>query len=596
LLSFLVRTRPLDGPLATEKQRRVSSSRERRLSPSSETIFLPSSLSVEIHHESFLPYSRMRRAFRFFCALGPAAIPEIFLFRMQQDSHIWSPAGEVQSVRAPRIDPVLDDFTSGECIGFLRVYKELGFVSATVGDFQREEYKIDSAVGKVLGNEPCIPDLEWVVVVAISHAFPGRWEENWFTDTGRLLLPLVQHAFRQCSDLPAKVLQQPQHGYKVLLTLLLSTHLPGADWKLEALHKAEDVLRCWPGFADEDTAYLRGLAQMRKRELSRRLQGVQWSSAEPVLEPIDPRTYCLDVAWQRSEAQDRIMLDTPDLDGAERILQGLSPTKLSSSTMGRSESTHVDFLAAKVQRWQGKFEQSEEILRRLIDNFGYQYNEMGCSVWSHYVAVLCELHRFTKAEYWARHALDGLLKLTEGGIHAERTRRHRMLRLLVAETLVCRCLSETHFDSREAALRESDMTYAALHEEYRNLAKRDWVSRFEELRVYLGRALVASLMNRLDDANALWEATRSPARYCEQHGKVTGFVEMLIEYSLSTIAAERGDMNEAHRHLRDAKALYRRIGREHWWTCLGTALLDRYAQILRQFDMLSGTEPFCPPT
>ncbi|KAL3246538.1 hypothetical protein ABHI18_012697 [Aspergillus niger] len=101
------------------------------------------------------------------------------------------------------------------------------------------------------------------------------------------------------------------------------------------------------------------------------------------------------------------MLDTPDLDGAERILQELSPTKLSSSTMGRSESTQVDFLAAKVQRWQEKIKQSEEILRQLSDNFGYQYNEIGCSVWSHYVAVLCELHRFTEAEYWVRHALDG---------------------------------------------------------------------------------------------------------------------------------------------------------------------------------------------
>ncbi|GLA67625.1 hypothetical protein AtubIFM54640_011308 [Aspergillus tubingensis] len=555
----------------------------------------------------------MRRAFRFLCALGPAAISEVFLMRIQEYSEIWSSAGEVQPVRAPRIDPVLDDLTSGECIKFLRVYKELGIVSATVGGFRREEYKIDPAVGKVLGNEPCIPDLEWVVVVAICHAFPGRWEDIWydpvcdcpialtrgtnrFNDTGRLLLPLVQHAFRQCSDLPAKVVQQPQHGYKVLLTLLLSTHLPGTGWKSEAVNKAEDVLRCRPGFADEDTAYLRGLVQMRKRELSRRLQGVQWSSTEPLLESIDARTYCLNVAWQRSEAQDRIMLDTPDLDGAERILQELSANNFGSGTMGELESKQVGFLAAKVHRWQGKFSQSEKGLRRLIDNFAYQYNEMGCSVWSHYVAVLCELHRFTEAEYLARHALDGLLKHTKDGIHAERTRRHRMLRLLVAETLVCRCLSETDFDSREAALRESDTMFAALHEEYRDLTKLDWVSRFEELRVYLGRALVASLMNRLDDANARWEATRSPARYCEQHGKVTGFVEMLIEYSLSIIAAERGDMNEAHRHLRDAKALYRRIGREHWWTCLGTALLDRYAQILRQFDMLSGTEPFCPPT
>ncbi|RAK97560.1 uncharacterized protein BO80DRAFT_437622 [Aspergillus ibericus CBS 121593] len=70
--------------------------------------------------------------------------------------------------------------------------------------------------------------------------------------------------------------------------------------------------------------------------------------------------------------------------------------------------------------------------------------------------------------------------------------------------------------------------------------------------------------------------------------RLRGFVEMLIQYSLCDIAARRGNMNEAHQFLRDAKARFARIGREHWWTCLGTAQLDLYTQSLCQHDLISG--------
>ncbi|RHZ55479.1 hypothetical protein CDV55_104101 [Aspergillus turcosus] len=338
LLSFLVRTKLLDGLTAAAKSRRfpVLTPAKRR-APGAPIVARtnfnneimpgqPAYMPPKVDSVCCLPFGRMRKAFRFLCALDHQSIPEIFLLRMQQPSKIWSATGMEKCVEMPHIDPVVADLTSGEVLHFVRVYEELGLLNAKVADFNRKAFTVCAEVWKAFESEPDGSDIGWVVVVAISHAFPGRWEE---------------------------------------------------------------------------------------------------------------------------------------------------------------------------------------------------------------------------------------------------TQRERI----------------------DSKLREAESIFETLYYEYKALTKRDWASRFEHLRVYLGRALVAYLMeDRLEEAKRRWEEVRDPARYCEEHGKITGFVEMLVQYSLCDIAARQGNMNEAHRHLRDAKARFTKIGREHWWTCMGTALLDLYAQTLDEHDLISGID------
>ncbi|PYI06520.1 hypothetical protein BO78DRAFT_116416 [Aspergillus sclerotiicarbonarius CBS 121057] len=534
----------------------------------------------------------MRRTFGFLCKLDFHSIPEILLLRMQQTSEVWGSDGQTKSVEIPHMDPVITDLVSGDVLRFIKVYEDLGLVHAKPAEFNRPIYTIAPEVQKILGTEPIVSDIEWVVVVMVCHAFPGHWEEPWFADTGRVLLRHVQHTFHNCHDIKARIVENPDCGYKILLTLILSTKLPGSDWKIEALHMAEEILSSGPGFLSSDAAFLRGLVELRKLELSRRLQDVQFNRLDDLDAPTDPRSNYLHAAQRRWKAQDKIMQDPSDLNGAAEILAGFSPLGSSPSPMELCEMRQIEFLKAKIQRWLARFRPSLDIWNSLMDYFGPQYDDIGCSFWTHYVGTLCELHEFAQAEKWARHALSGLRELQKQGVHSKQSKRSRMLRLLLAETLTCQCLVEsppTSGERSDARLNEPRGIYEDLHHEYNALAKRDWASRFEHLRVHMGAALVAYLSgDRLEEARRRWEDVRGPAQYCEQHGKVTGFVEMLIQYSLCDIAARLGNMNEAHGFLRDAKARFVKIGREHWWTCLGTALLDLYTQSLSQHDLISG--------
>lgn len=382
----------------------------------------------------------------------------------------------------------------------------------------------------------------------------------------------------------------------VILTLILSTKMPGSDWKAEALNKAEDILSGNPKFSRRsDAAYLNGLVKLRMAEVSRRLQGVHFRGLGGMDPPADPRSKSLEGAWRRFEAQERVMMARPDLHGAAAILNDFTPwNPTMPSTSERHVLNQLRLFQGKIQRWCADFELASATFSGLTDDLGAYYDDTGCGFWNHYIGTLCELHKFKDAEHWARHAVRGYERLHEQGVCPERQKRHRTLRLSLAEVLTCKCLAERAAASSWAVgvrtpLGEAEDIYKGLDREYGALAKRDWATHFEHLRVNIGRALAAYLAgDRFEESQQLWEDLLGPARYCEDHDKITGFVQMIINYSLCDIASKLGHMDRAHAHLRIAKTLFSEIGREHWWTCMGTTMLDLLAKSLEEANLVSG--------
>ncbi|KAJ6126086.1 hypothetical protein N7471_010579 [Penicillium samsonianum] len=510
---------------------------------------------------------------------------------------IWDADGVLRSENTPYIDCIVGDLVSGKAFDFVLLFKSIGLIHEQSGDFGRKTFIISEEMRLAFGRDTLFME-EWARLVLVCHAFPGHWEEQWFLEHGRILLPQLRHAFDFCPSMKSRVIDDPIHGYKVLLTLILSTRVPGADWRLKAINIAEDILSAKPEFGNSNLIYLESLLNLRKLETSRRLQSAHFENSDDLHSPIDARSNCIHGALIRSKAQDYIMENPSNLEEADRLLRTFgSWDPMSPSTMELYEINLQKLILCKIRRWKAEFGQAVEQLDALTHFFGHNYDDTGCNFWSHYAGTLCELHRFTEAEEWSRHTIAAHQDLQSDRIFATGQKRYRMLRLSLAETLLSKsfvehgfALCETENDLVPAELEESLMIYEELNKEYQTLARRDWASRLEHLRVVLGKAMIVHMRGLLEDAKQHWNNVLTIVQYCQENNQVTGFLEMVVQYCRCDIAARQEDYNEAHLFLKAAKAQFADIGREHWWTCIGTDFLDHLRNSLAKRDMISGID------
>lgn len=120
------------------------------------------------------------RFLKFLSALKVEGIPEVLLLRLMTDTKTWGPNGEIDNIRTPPIDSIVEDLVNGTAFDFVQLYISLGLVHERQGDFGRRIFTVSPKVQATLVQaEPIIPDLEWLRLVLVCHAFPGRWEEQW---------------------------------------------------------------------------------------------------------------------------------------------------------------------------------------------------------------------------------------------------------------------------------------------------------------------------------------------------------------------------------------------------------------------------------
>ena len=201
---------------------------------------------------------------------------------------------------------------------------------------------------------------------------------------------------------------------------------------------------------------------------------------------------------------------------------------------------------------------------------------MGCNLTGHYIATLCEQRRLDLAERSAREAVASCADFDKQGLKRQGLKMFRTLQLSLAETLICHALVEKVDGRRDNEkmdqwLMESEFMYKGIKDEYELIIRRGrlpWGSKLDYLRVCIGRALVSHLANRLIEAGDRWKDARKSAEVCKN--KVTKFTPMIIDYCDGDIHTKLGRFVEANTLLKRANDCFKEIGREYWWTGLGT--------------------------
>ncbi|KAJ5144466.1 hypothetical protein N7526_001974 [Penicillium atrosanguineum] len=331
--------------------------------------------------------------------------------------------------------------------------------------------------------------------------------------------------------------------------------------------------------------------------MSRRVGSIHFDNAGDIDPPVDSRSNCVRGIELRYLAQGCIMQDPSDLDKALAHLNTFK-TQTWPSAMERHELDLQEFMRCKITRWKGQFEEAAQALMCLEDRLGDRYDEIGCAFWSHYIGTLCELHEFEAAKRHARVAVNGWLHFREAGILEEGQKRHRLLRLTLAETLLSAGLARYCLRSGSNLDLNSDLIDAAsiledLDQEYKSITTSNWASCLEHLRIFLGRAIIAHLRaGRGEEKEALkaWEELQVKVQYCREKEQITGFLEMVVYFAQSDLAARAKDYNKSHEMLRLAHAQFERFQREHWWTCVGTDFLNLLRDSLAKECVMSGIE------
>ena len=360
---------------------------------------------------------------------------------------------------------------------------------------------------------------------------------------------------------------------------MLSSKFLGRDWKRHAVELAEELLSDHPHF-ESQTLYLRMFARQRRRDLERRIPNTPVDSVYEELFPIDPRSNALHGEYLRSNAQDRIMEGSGDLDGALEELRKFRYFDAVPTTIEKLEKDHHLFTEGKVHRWKGHFPDADDIFFRLLESRPSLSNEMGCNLTSQYVAVLCERRRIYYAEMVARQAVMSCRDIDEHGLKRRGLKMFRSLQLSLAETLTCHALVERldggkDPDKRNQWLAESERLYEGMKGEYEMTKRRGegtWGSELDYLRVCIGRALTSHLANRLTEAHDRWEDARKSGEVCKN--MVTGFIPMIIDYCNCDIDLKLGRLKNAEPIRQQARSYFGEVRREYWWTALGTFVID----------------------
>ena len=122
---------------------------------------------------------------------------------------------------------------------------------------------------------------------------------------------------------------------------------------------------------------------------------------------------------------------------------------------------------------------------------------------------------------------------------------------------------------------EPEQIYGRMKEEY-ELVKRCGEgtrgSELDYLKVCIGRALVSHLANRTAEAVNRWQDARKSANVCKN--QVTRFIPMIMDYCECDVNLKLGRWEDAEELRKRARSCFSEVGREYWWTGLGTFLLD----------------------
>lgn len=388
------------------------------------------------------------------------------------------------------------------------------------------------------------------------------------------MLPLLKHTLDHWPISNSFNRSVVLNDYTIVLTFLLASRCGDSHWKSTIVDAVQNLLgRSASG--NSFVRYLEMCARQRKREISSRLASNDHVFVFDEDSPITPRDSAVYGEYLRSEAQTLIMLDESDLDGALELTSKFKTSCIargSFSLMERYELRRYHLLEGKIMRWKGDFQTSVTILESLMQEASL--GGLNFSVQEQLIASTCEQGDLLSAEKTARIAIASYGELLKAGLERDHHREYRSLQICLAEVLMCQIIADkisgktTEVGDRRAV--ELRRLYDDLHRP--EAATHTWATKFDTLRVYIGRALLAQMTDSL--TQDLWTDVWKWAKECEK--KVTAFVPAIVGYCDCQVQKKLGRDLEHEKLLKKAEDTWSRHvqKREYWWLGLGTFLVD----------------------
>jgi len=268
-----------------------------------------------------------------------------------------------------------------------------------------------------------------------------------------------------------------------------------------------------------------------------------------------------------------------ELDAALEEVNKFSPWLTSPTPMEMAELENHNLIKGKIHRWRGCFSVASGIFYNLLETRASQTDQTACTIISHLVGSLTEQKKFEQAERVARQAVANQLSVDGHGLKRATLTSFKLLQLALAETLMCRSLLAMCPEGNQATeectlhLQEAERIFIDVEAGFWDQkSQMGLASKLIYLRACVGSALSCHLQGHWIEAQKLYIRALEVVAAC--NNEVTDFLPVVLQYCHSHTLQKLDRCLEANAVLHEAKERYPSVGRQHWWTGLGTFLLD----------------------
>ncbi|KAJ5142489.1 uncharacterized protein N7515_001276 [Penicillium bovifimosum] len=377
-----------------------------------------------------------------------------------------------------------------------------------------------------------------------------------YTVAGALLIPILRRALSNLLECSPDGLER-QTLELAIDACLSASNFGDKCWKTVAVAYAEHM-------ADQHgCAVIKGRVQLRKAMLER----LYPSGAGPNLQEIK-----ITRANNRSNADfGKLIL----LQARLQIERRVSPKEINTtldrfrafdpiSDIERSVQLDIDFLRAKLLRYDGRFEPASAALVGCVEAVTYRASNL---ITIHYYETLCEAGEPSAAIRGLEQEYGELLKKENG--QAGNVRR---LRLALAGAYLMKVLLDGSIDND--LLEKSERLFKGVQ----------WMaepSMVTKQNIYVTKAslgMVHLIRSEWEESLQYWDEALDAANSCFPN---IGHAEMVTQYAQCEILHRIGRYSEALAKGVAAQEIFQKCGREYYFLGQGTAWLDKLDELAK---------------
>lgn len=382
-----------------------------------------------------------------------------------------------------------------------------------------------------------------------------------YTVSGASLLPILRRALSYLHQLCPLRLERPTLELAIDACLSAS-NFGDKNWKTVAVQYAEIMA------AMTDCVVIKGRVRLRKAALARLYNAEDIPDVHEIEIPrINNRSNADFGRLVLLQARLQMEKSKPSKTIREILNQfrGFTP----ESDMEKSVQLEINFLQAKLHRYDGNFSLASDMLVDFMENQTARINMFII----HYCEIQCEVGSPSRAVEALEYEYRELLKKEDG-----QSGTGRRLRLALGGAYIMTALLRRSFKCN--FLEKAKSLFLSVQ----------WVaapSIVTKQNYYVAKAslgMIHLLKSEWKESMKHWDAALVAARDCFPD---PGHSEMVTQYAQCVISHRLGQYSEAQRQGAAAREIFQRCGRQYYFVGQGTAWLDKLDELATE----NGTTP-----